>query len=185
MELGADGVLVNTAIAAAEDAASMAEAMKLAVEAGHLARLPGRLPQQPIDGPAASAEAPSDCRFLGRIDGLTEAGMLVDMRACTRLDDIVFVPALLRQARLSEYSQTPVCQFVVHITMLPTPRPCHWRTGSDRRTPYPVGPIVGPLGPPARLPRRPASVLQCPRSEFGDEQGKGLPEGFRTANGPV
>src|SRR5580700_10031473 len=43
MELGADGVLLNTAIAAAEDAVSMATAMKLAVEAGRLAYLAGRM----------------------------------------------------------------------------------------------------------------------------------------------
>src|ERR1019366_6083705 len=41
-EVGADGVLMNTAIAAAEDAASMAKAMKRAVEAGRLAYLAGR-----------------------------------------------------------------------------------------------------------------------------------------------
>src|SRR3982751_1391541 len=37
MELGADGVLMNTAIAAAEDAEKMARAMKLGVQAGRLA----------------------------------------------------------------------------------------------------------------------------------------------------
>src|ERR1017187_4364785 len=46
MELGADGVLMNTAIAAAEDSASMAKAMKLAVEAGRLAYLAGRMPKK-------------------------------------------------------------------------------------------------------------------------------------------
>jgi thiazole synthase len=46
MELGADGVLMNTAIAAAEDAASMAKAMKLAVKAGRLAYLAGRMPKK-------------------------------------------------------------------------------------------------------------------------------------------
>jgi len=46
MELGADGVLMNTAIAAAEDAVSMAKAMKLAVEAGRLAYLAGRMPKK-------------------------------------------------------------------------------------------------------------------------------------------
>ncbi len=46
MELGADGVLMNTAIAAAEDAVSMARAMKLAVEAGRLAYLAGRMPKK-------------------------------------------------------------------------------------------------------------------------------------------
>src|SRR5271163_566359 len=46
MELGADGVLMNTAIAAAEDAPSMAKAMKLAVEAGRLAYLAGRMPKK-------------------------------------------------------------------------------------------------------------------------------------------
>src|SRR5215831_4821519 len=43
MELGADAVLMNTAIAGAHDAAKMAEAMKLAIEAGRLAHLSGRM----------------------------------------------------------------------------------------------------------------------------------------------
>ena len=37
MEIGADAVLINTAIATAEDPAKMAEAFKLAVEAGRIA----------------------------------------------------------------------------------------------------------------------------------------------------
>lgn len=43
MELGADGVLMNTAIAGAEDPVKMAEAMKLAVQAGRLAYQAGRI----------------------------------------------------------------------------------------------------------------------------------------------
>jgi thiazole synthase len=43
MELGADAVLMNTAIAEASDSAKMAEAMKLAIEAGRLAYLSGRM----------------------------------------------------------------------------------------------------------------------------------------------
>ena len=46
MELGADGVLMNTAIAGAQDAVAMAEAMKLAVRAGRLAFLAGRIPRK-------------------------------------------------------------------------------------------------------------------------------------------
>jgi thiazole synthase len=46
MELGADGVLMNTAIAGAQDPVSMAEAMKLAVQAGRLAYLAGRIPRK-------------------------------------------------------------------------------------------------------------------------------------------
>ncbi len=46
MELGFDGVLMNTAIAAAEDAVKMATAMKLAVEAGRLAYESGRMPKK-------------------------------------------------------------------------------------------------------------------------------------------
>src|SRR5438552_19063234 len=46
MELGADGVLMNTAIAAAEDSVKMATAMKLAVEAGRLAYDSGRMPKK-------------------------------------------------------------------------------------------------------------------------------------------
>lgn len=43
MELGADGVLMNTAIAGAQNSEKMAMAMKLAVEAGRLAYLAGRM----------------------------------------------------------------------------------------------------------------------------------------------
>jgi thiazole synthase len=46
MELGADGILMNTAIAAAEDAEKMAVAMKWAVEAGRLAYEAGRMPKK-------------------------------------------------------------------------------------------------------------------------------------------
>jgi thiazole synthase len=45
MELGADGVLMNTAIASADDPARMARAMRLAVEAGRLAYEAGRMPK--------------------------------------------------------------------------------------------------------------------------------------------
>ena len=46
MELGYDGVLMNTAIAAAQDSEKMALAMKLAMEAGRLAYLAGRIPKK-------------------------------------------------------------------------------------------------------------------------------------------
>jgi thiazole synthase len=46
MELGADGVLMNTAIAGAQDPVAMAEAMKLGVRAGRLAYLAGRIPRK-------------------------------------------------------------------------------------------------------------------------------------------
>jgi thiazole synthase len=46
MELGADGVLMNTAIAGAQEPVAMAEAMKHAVVAGRLAYLAGRIPRK-------------------------------------------------------------------------------------------------------------------------------------------
>jgi thiazole synthase len=46
MELGCDGVLMNTAIAAASDPVRMARAMKQAVEAGREAFLAGRMPKK-------------------------------------------------------------------------------------------------------------------------------------------
>jgi thiazole synthase len=46
MELGADGVLMNTAIAGAQDPVAMARAMRLAVEAGRLAYRAGRIPKK-------------------------------------------------------------------------------------------------------------------------------------------
>src|SRR5918998_5193433 len=46
MELGVDAVLMNTAIAEAKDPARMATAMRLAIEAGRLAYLAGRMPRR-------------------------------------------------------------------------------------------------------------------------------------------
>ncbi|RFC38854.1 MAG: thiazole-phosphate synthase [Candidatus Nitrotoga sp. CP45] len=46
MELGCHGVLMNTAIAAAQQPVLMASAMKLAVEAGRMAFLAGRMPKK-------------------------------------------------------------------------------------------------------------------------------------------
>ena len=54
MELGADAVLMNTAIAGAQDPVAMAEAMKLAVRAGRLAYMAGRIPRKAY----ASASSP-------------------------------------------------------------------------------------------------------------------------------
>ena len=62
MEMGADAVLVNTAIAQASDPGKMAEAFKLGVEAGRKAFLAGRIPKKeyasassPIGGTAEAA----------------------------------------------------------------------------------------------------------------------------------
>ncbi|HML18284.1 MAG TPA: thiazole synthase, partial [Bryobacteraceae bacterium] len=60
MELGYDGLLMNTAIAAAEDSVAMATAMKLATEAGRYAYLSGRMPKKlyaAASSPAAGAIA--------------------------------------------------------------------------------------------------------------------------------
>jgi thiazole synthase len=56
-----DGVLMNTAIAGAQNAVAMATAMKLAVQAGRLAFLAGRIPKKmyatassPVEGVIAA-----------------------------------------------------------------------------------------------------------------------------------
>jgi thiazole synthase len=56
MELGADGVLLNTAVALAKDPVKMAEAMKWAVRAGRLGYEAGRIPKRPF----ASASSPME-----------------------------------------------------------------------------------------------------------------------------
>jgi len=56
MELGADGVLTNTAIAQSKNPIQMAEAMRYAVKAGRLAYLSGRIPKRPY----ATASSPVD-----------------------------------------------------------------------------------------------------------------------------
>ncbi|MBI1731653.1 MAG: thiazole synthase [Gammaproteobacteria bacterium] len=60
MELGCDGVLMNTAIAEARDPVLMASAMRKAVEAGREAYLAGRMPRRAY----ASASSPIDGTFL-------------------------------------------------------------------------------------------------------------------------
>src|SRR2546430_15622604 len=58
MELGCDGVLMNTAIAGGQEPVSMARAMKLAVEAGRLADKAGRLGQKHLAAAASPLEGP-------------------------------------------------------------------------------------------------------------------------------
>jgi thiazole synthase len=61
MELGADGVLLNTAVSGAKDPVKMAQAMRLAIEAGRLGREAGRIPRKryatassPLEGLSAT-----------------------------------------------------------------------------------------------------------------------------------
>lgn len=61
MELGVDGILLNTAIASAKDPVRMARAMKLATEAGYLAGGAGRIPRKLY----ATASSP----WEGRVNG--------------------------------------------------------------------------------------------------------------------
>jgi thiazole synthase len=60
MELGCDGVLMNTAIAAAKQPVLMASAMRKAIEAGREAFLAGRMPRKRF----ASASSPIDGTFF-------------------------------------------------------------------------------------------------------------------------
>ena len=53
MELGCDGVLMNTAIAGAKDPVKMARAMKSGVDAGRLAYLAGRMPRKKYADPSS------------------------------------------------------------------------------------------------------------------------------------
>ncbi|CAN5860911.1 thiazole synthase [soil metagenome] len=56
MELGADGVLMNSAIALAQDPVAMATAMRLSVEAGRLAYLAGRIPRREFASPSSPVQ---------------------------------------------------------------------------------------------------------------------------------
>lgn len=61
MELGADGVLLNTAVSAAKNPVQMAEAMKLAIKAGRLGYDAGRIPQKRY----AAASSPQEGLSIG------------------------------------------------------------------------------------------------------------------------
>ena len=56
MEIGADAVLLNTSVALSADPPAMAEAMKLAVQAGRAAYQAGRIPKKAY----ASASSPTE-----------------------------------------------------------------------------------------------------------------------------
>jgi thiazole synthase len=62
MELGVDGVLLNTGIAHAKDPLRMARAMRLATESGRLAHLAGRIPKKLY----ATASSPLEGTIAGR-----------------------------------------------------------------------------------------------------------------------
>jgi thiazole synthase len=53
MEQGVDGILMNTAIAQAQDPVAMAHAMRFATEAGRAAYLAGRMPKREIAVPSS------------------------------------------------------------------------------------------------------------------------------------
>lgn len=60
MEQGVDGILMNTAIAAARDPVAMARAMRLAVEAGRAAFLAGRMPRREVALPSSPTQGMLD-----------------------------------------------------------------------------------------------------------------------------
>jgi thiazole synthase len=60
MEQGVDGILMNTALAAARDPVAMAHAMRLAVEAGRAAFLAGRMPRREVAMPSSPLEGMLD-----------------------------------------------------------------------------------------------------------------------------
>jgi len=60
MEQGVDGLLMNTALAAAQDPVTMARAMRLAVDAGRAAFLAGRMPRREVALPSSPLEGMLD-----------------------------------------------------------------------------------------------------------------------------
>jgi thiazole synthase len=60
MEQGVDGILMNTALAAARDPVTMARAMRLAVDAGRAAFLAGRMPRREVAMPSSPLEGMLD-----------------------------------------------------------------------------------------------------------------------------
>jgi thiazole synthase len=60
MEQGVDGILMNTALAAAREPVAMAHAMRLAVEAGRAAYFAGRMPKRDVAVPSSPLEGMLD-----------------------------------------------------------------------------------------------------------------------------
>jgi thiazole synthase len=69
MELGVDGVLMNSAIAGAQDPVCMARAMRLAVESGRLSFLAGRIPRKRYASASSPVEGTIGTRVMARAEG--------------------------------------------------------------------------------------------------------------------
>ena len=85
MELGCDGVLMNTAIAAAQQPVLMASAMKQAVEAGRSAFLAGRMPKKLYSASPSSPTAGiiASTRSLNNPSALLSASSMNGCSGCT------------------------------------------------------------------------------------------------------
>ena len=65
LEVGADAVLVNSAIAQAQDPAQMADAFRLGVEAGRKAFLAGRIARKELGTASSPAEGVATAATIG------------------------------------------------------------------------------------------------------------------------
>jgi len=75
MELGCDGVLMNTAIAGARDPVRMARAMKHAVLAGRDAYLAGRMPKRFAASPSSPVDGKITCDVSGNVTANVTANL--------------------------------------------------------------------------------------------------------------
>ena len=98
MELGADGVLMNTGVAGARDPVRMARAMKLAVEAGWLAANAGRIPKK-LYATASSPESPTRRHYVKgmRLSASADRGSSVSPRWRRRRPAWAIIAALSPQ----------------------------------------------------------------------------------------
>ena len=89
MELGVDGVLLNTGIAHAKDPLRMARAMRLACESGRLAYLAGRIPKKlyatassPLEGTISPRRNSEPRAILGRLSSDSRMWELIEPSNC-------------------------------------------------------------------------------------------------------
>src|SRR5437867_3108218 len=184
MELGCEGVLMNTAIAGARDPVAMARAMRLAIEAGRLAYRAGRIGKKlyatassPTND-SASGPRSTPCRTRSRRRSRARTGSSSARSTTPRRSGCT---ARRRGSRSSRVSRPPsACRSSRSAGSHPR------ASGTCARPGHAASPSCRPFSPRTRRPMRPAgSWRRCRRREGRRRRGRDhrLRDGVRARAG--
>ena len=113
MELGCDAVISNTAIAHAKDPVKMARAMKLAVEAGRLAWLAGRMPKKAYADPSSPLSGTDLTPVMACVERAAERQSVSSVSSevwMARISVAMTIGVLARSCSLASVSSSTACR---------------------------------------------------------------------------